>query len=186
MRRNDNTDSYGLDNAFHMAVRREVVGQRFRIILHDRSFGFFDMAVGRIDHPVQTDSRIFVIIGQKSVDVPVLFQNDKLVYIDVCDPVGPVVHTEKAMRIGFYLRGIGYRTVDNQYDSFPDIRFEGLFGRDHAVVVVQDEMLDPDAEVMLRPFDQIGRFVFQDGADDNMVFLFEWDCLYTLNITIKY
>ena len=73
MRRNDNTDSYGLDNAFHMAVRREVVGQRFRIILHDRSFRFFDMAVGRIDHPVQTDSRIFVVIGQKSVDVPVLF-----------------------------------------------------------------------------------------------------------------
>ena len=74
------------------------------------------------------------------------------------------------MRIGFYLRGIGYRTVDNLYDSFPDIRFEGLFGRDHAVVVVQDEMLDSDAEVMFHPFDQIGRFVFQDGADDHMVF----------------
>ena len=80
------------------------------------------------------------------------------------------------MRICLQLRGIGYRTVDNLHDSFPDIRFEGLFGRDHAVVVVQDEMLDPDAEVMLRPFDQIGRFVFQDGADDNMV-LFIFRCL---------
>ena len=121
------------------------------------------------------------------MDVPVLFQNDKLVYIDVCDPVGPVVHIEKAMRIGFYLRGIGYRAVDNRYDSFPDIRFESLFGRDHAIVVVQDEMLDSDAEVMLHPFDQIRRFVFQDGADnDVIVHLGPSYALHTLNITIKY
>ena len=79
----------------------------------------------------------------------------------------------------------GVQTCALPIYSLPDIRFEGLFGRDYAVVVVQDEMLDPDAEVMLHPFDQIGRFVFQDGADDNIVFHFEWDCLYTLNITIK-
>ena len=83
------------------------------------------------------------------------------------------MHIEKAMRIGFYLWGIGNRAVDNLHDSFPNIRFESLFGRDHAVVVVQDEMLDSDAEVMFRPFDQIGRFVFQDSADDNMVFHFD-------------
>lgn len=77
------------------------------------------------------------------------------------------------MRICLQLWGIGNRAVDNLHDSFPDIRFEGLFGRNHAVVIIENEMLDPDAEVMLRPFDQIGRFVFQDGADDNIVFHFE-------------
>ena len=80
------------------------------------------MVIGRINDPIQTYPGVVLIVFQKTGDILVLFQNNKLIQIDKSDPSRMIMHIVETVHIRFYLRRIGNVAIDDFHNSFSDVR----------------------------------------------------------------
>ena len=87
------------------------------------------MVIGRINDPIQTYPGVVLIVFQKTGDILVLFQNNKLIEIDKGNPPRMIMHIVETVHIRFYLRRIGDIAIDDFHDSFSDIGLQSLLRR---------------------------------------------------------